>query len=113
MRRRDFITLFGGGTLMWPFSVRAEQRAQAQLPKKPVIGVLSPFIDADSTFLRDLRERLAAHGLREGRDIHIEYRSAEGRIDRLSPLAQEFVRLKVDVIVTASAPAIRFDQHVT
>jgi putative ABC transport system substrate-binding protein len=113
MRRRDFITLFGGGTLMWPFSARAEQRAQAQLPKKPVIGVLSPFIDADSTFLRELRERLADRGLREGRDIRIEYRSAEGQIDRLSPLAQEFVRLKVDVIVTASAPAIRFAQQAT
>jgi putative tryptophan/tyrosine transport system substrate-binding protein len=87
---------------------------KAQLSTKPsVIGVLSPFIDADSTFLRDLREGLADRGLRDGRDIRIEYRSAEGRIDRLSLLAQEFVRLKVNVIVTASAPAIRFAQQAT
>ena len=85
----------------------------AQPSTKPVIGVLSPFMDADSTFLRDLRERLADRGLREGRDIRIEYRSAEGRIDRLPALADELVRLKVDVIVTASAPAIRFAQRAT
>jgi ABC-type uncharacterized transport system substrate-binding protein len=113
MRRRDLIMLAASTAVAWPFSARAQQRAQAQLPKKPVIGVLSPFIDADSTFLRDLRERLADRGLREGRDIRIEYRSTEGRIDRLSPLTEEFVRLKVDVIVTASAPAIRFAQQAT
>jgi len=85
----------------------------AQPSTKPVIGVLSPFMDADSTFLRDLRERLADRGLREGWDIRIEYRSAEGRIDRLPALADELVRLKVDVIVTASAPAIHFAQRAT
>jgi ABC-type uncharacterized transport system substrate-binding protein len=86
---------------------------KAQSTKLSVVGVLSPFIDADSTFLRDLRDRLADRGLREGRDIRVEYRSTEGQIDRLLPLAQELVRLKVDVIVTASAPAIRFAQRAT
>jgi len=94
-------------------SARAQQRTQAQLPNKPVIGVLSPYIDADTTFLKDVRDGLAVRGLREGREIGIEYRSAEGRIDRLPQLADEFVRLKVDVIVTASAPAIRFVQRAT
>jgi putative ABC transport system substrate-binding protein len=75
--------------------------------------VLSPFVDADSTFLRDLRASLVERGLRDGRDIAIEYRSAEGRVDRLPLLADELVRLKVDVIVTASAPAIRFVQRAT
>src|SRR6266849_100652 len=84
----------------------ASSPTKAQLTTKlAVVGVLSPFIDADSTFLRDLRDRLADRGLREGRDIRVEYRSTEGQIDRLLPLAQELVRLKVDVIVTASAPA--------
>ncbi len=78
-----------------------------------MIGVLSPFIDADSTFLRDLRNGLGDRGLREGREIAIEYRSAEGRIDRLPALADELVHLKVDIIVTASAPAIRFVQQAT
>ena len=78
-----------------------------------MIGVLSPFIDADSTFLRDLRQGLGARGLREGQEIAIEYRSAEGRINQLPVLADELVRLKVDIIVTASAPAIRFVQRAT
>jgi putative ABC transport system substrate-binding protein len=80
---------------------------------KPVLGVLSPFVDAESTFLRDIRASLADRGLREGREIGIEYRSAEGRIDRLPLLADELVHLKVDIIVTASAPAIRFAQRAT
>jgi putative ABC transport system substrate-binding protein len=88
--------------------------APAQLStKRPVIGVLSPFIDLESTFLKDLRDGLSDRGLREGRDIAIEYRSAEGRIEQLPVLAEELVRLKVDVIVTASAPAIRFVQQAT
>src|SRR5713101_8587057 len=108
MRRRDFITLLGGATAAWP------RLARAQRPKKlPVIGVLSPFIEADSTFLRDLRQSLGDRGLREGREIAIEYRSAEGRINQLPVLADELVRLKVDIIVTASAPAIRFVQQAT
>jgi putative tryptophan/tyrosine transport system substrate-binding protein len=80
---------------------------------RPVIGVLSPFVDADSTFLPDLREGLTERGLQEGRDFTIEYRSAEGHIERLPELAAELVRLNVSVIVTASAPAIRFVQQAT
>ena len=78
-----------------------------------IIGVLSPFIDAQSTFLKDLRDGLAELGLREGQEIRIEYRSAEGHVERLPELANELVRLRVDVIVTASAPAIRFVQQAT
>src|SRR6266404_8974826 len=107
MQRREFITLLGGAA-SWPLAAGAQQ------PKKrPVIGVLSPFIDADSTFLRDLRQGLGDRGLREGQEIAIEYRSAEGRIEQLPALADELVRRKVDIIVTASAPAIRFVQGAT
>jgi putative ABC transport system substrate-binding protein len=108
MKRREFITLLGGATVAWPLVVRAQQPT-----KLPVIGVLSPFIDADSTFLRDLRHGLDARGLREGQKIAIEYRSAEGRINQLPVLADELVRLKVDIIVTTSAQAIRFVQRAT
>jgi len=85
----------------------------ATAQKRPMIGVLSPFVDAESTFLQDLREGLGERGLHDGREITIEYRSAEGRIERLPGLAEQLVRLKVDVIVTASAPAIRFVQQST
>jgi putative tryptophan/tyrosine transport system substrate-binding protein len=106
--RRQVISALGGAALAWPVAARAQQPT-----KLPVIGVLSPFIDADSTFLRDLRHSLSDRGLREGQEIAIEYRSAEGRINRLPVLSDEFVRLKVDIIVTASAPAIRFAQQAT
>ena len=86
-------------------------RGSAQ--QRPVIGVLSPFVDADSNFLKDLRAGLAERGLHEGADLAIEYRSAEGRIERLPELAGELVRRKVDLIVTASAPAIRYVQQAT
>jgi putative tryptophan/tyrosine transport system substrate-binding protein len=108
MQRREFITLLGGAAAAWPLAVRAQQPT-----KLPVIGVLSPFIDADSIFLRDLRHGLGDRGLREGQKIAIEYRSAEGQINQLPVLADELVRLKVDIIVTASAQAIRFVQRAT
>src|SRR5713101_985598 len=108
MRRRDFIAMIGGVAAAWPLLSRAQRPTRL-----PVIGVLSPFIDADSTFLRDFRHGLDDRGLREGQKIAVEYRSAEGRIDRLPELADELVRLKVDIIVTASAPAIRFVQRAT
>src|SRR4051794_32143618 len=107
MRRREFITVLGG-MMTWPLAAGAQRPT-----KRPVIGVLSPFIDADSTFRSDLRDALDARGIREGQEIAIEYRSAEGRINQLPVLADELVRLKVDIIVTASAPAIRFLQQAT
>jgi putative ABC transport system substrate-binding protein len=113
MRRRDLVVFGGGALVLWPLAARAQQRAQAPSPRKPAIGVLSPFVDAESTFLRDIQASLADRGLREGREIGIEYRSAEGRIDRLPLLADELVHLKVAIIVTASAPAIRFAQRAT
>jgi len=85
----------------------------ATAQRRPVVGVLSPFVDADSTFLKDLRDGLAERGLRDGKEIAIEYRSAGGRVETLPQLAEELVRIKVEVIVTASAPAIRFAQQAT
>src|SRR6266849_5925374 len=107
MKRRNFLR-FLGGAASWPLAAGAQQST-----KLPMIGVLSPFIDADSTFLRDLRHGLGDRGLHEGQEIAIEYRSAEGRINELPVLADELVRLKVDIIVTASAQAIRFVQRAT
>jgi putative tryptophan/tyrosine transport system substrate-binding protein len=105
--RKVIVTIFGMLSLI---AIHSAVPAQSSLK---VIGVLSPFIDVESTFLKDLRDGLSYRGLREGRDIVMEYRSAEGRIDLLPALAEELVRLKVDVIVTASAPAIRFLQLAT
>src|SRR3981081_3209320 len=99
MRRRKFISLLGGAAEAGPPFARAQQAT-----KLPVVGVLSPFIDAESAFLADLREGLREYGYTEGRNIRIEYRSAEGKLELLAGLAADLVRRNVDIIVTSSAP---------
>ena len=92
--------------------VVALRAAEAQQPGKVYrIGVLGPGYAADNIFLlENLRRGLRELGYVEGQNIVIEFRSAEGRVDRLPDLATELVRLKVDVIVaqgTAGASAAK------
>ena len=77
--------------------------AEAQQPKKvPRIGYLSPTDPAsESTRAEAIRLALRELGYIEGQNIAIEYRYAEGKLDRLPELAAELVRLKVDIIVVA------------
>jgi putative ABC transport system substrate-binding protein len=85
--------------------------ADAQkMEKMPRLGVLSPSTDS---FLNALRQGLRDLGYREGRNISVEYRSAEGRVDRLTDLAAELVRLKVDVIVTVTPAGVRAAKEAT
>jgi putative tryptophan/tyrosine transport system substrate-binding protein len=93
--RREFITLLGGAAAL-PLSARAQQAG-----KLPTIGFLgSSTLSAMSQWTAAFVQRLRELGWVEGRNVAIEYRWAEGRADRLSEIAAEFVRLKVDVIVT-------------
>jgi putative tryptophan/tyrosine transport system substrate-binding protein len=93
LKRREFITLIGGGAVAWPLTARAQPSKVAR------IGALYiGFADAES-FKRELREGLRELGYVEGQNIAFEFRSAEGKLDRLPELAAELVRLKVDVIV--------------
>jgi putative ABC transport system substrate-binding protein len=88
--------------------------ARAQKSKKmPVVGVLSPFNDAESTLLTDLRSGLREHGYSEQQNLRIEYRSAEGRVELLRSLVLELIRANVDVIVTSSVPAIQVAHEMT
>ena len=96
MKRREFITLLGGAAAAWPLSARAQQRA-----KLPIIGFLGPTTpDTWSQYLKVFVQQLHELGWIEGRTVAIEYRWAEGRSERFADIAAEFVRLKVDIIVT-------------
>src|SRR5262245_32519846 len=101
MRRREFITLLGGTAAAWPLTARAQQPAG----KLSTIGYFGATTrSVDSQRLPAFVERLRELGWTEGRTMAIEYRWAEGRNDRLAEIAAEFVRLKVDVIVTSGTP---------
>jgi putative ABC transport system substrate-binding protein len=95
MRRREFISLLGG-VATWPLAARAQQEG-----KLPTIGLLgSGTAAAQSQWTTAFVQRLRELGWTEGRNLAIEYRWAEGRTERLAEIADEFVRLKVDVILT-------------
>ena len=100
MKRREFITLLGGA-MAWPLAARAQQA------KLPTIGFLGAgTASAMSQWTAAFVQRLRELGWVEDRTIAIHYRWAEGRIERLAEIAAEFVRLKVDVIVTNSAAPV-------
>jgi putative ABC transport system substrate-binding protein len=101
MRRREFISVLGGAAASWPLAARAQQ-----LGKLPTIGYLgansaSAQSEWTAAFVRGLREL----GWIESQNVTIEYRWADGRGERYSEIAAEFVRLKVNVIVSAGNEA--------
>jgi putative ABC transport system substrate-binding protein len=97
MKRREFITLLGGAAAAWPLAARAQQSARL-----PTIGFLgAPTPSAWRHYVPAFVRRLNELGWIEGRTAAIEYRWAEGRTERFTEIANEFARLKVDVIVTS------------
>jgi putative ABC transport system substrate-binding protein len=106
MKRRQFITLLGGAAA-WPLAARAQQ--PAKLPTIGFLGAATP--SATGPWTAPFLQRLRELGWIEGRNIAIEFRWAEGRAERFAEIAAEFVRLKVDIIVTHStAPVIAAKQ---
>ncbi|HKW96030.1 MAG TPA: ABC transporter substrate-binding protein [Methylomirabilota bacterium] len=101
MKRRMFIGALAGGLLAAPLAAEAQPRRTS-----PRVGFLSTFSPSDVPRWREgLTKGLRDLGYTEGHDIGIEYRHAEGRVERLPSLAAELVRLKVDVIVAETTPA--------
>ena len=104
MKRREFITLLSGAAASWPLAARAQQ-----VGKLPTIGFLGADASAFGPWTAAFVARLRELGWIEGKTIAIEYRWSQGRSERYAEIAAEFVRLKVDAIVTvgSAVPIVR------
>ena len=100
IQRREFITLVGGA-VAWPGTARAQQ--PAKLPTIGYLGGGGPV--SQRAWAEAFTQRLRELGWLEGRTIAIEYRWGEGRAERYSEIAAEFVQLKVDVILAGGTEA--------
>jgi putative tryptophan/tyrosine transport system substrate-binding protein len=105
LKRREFVTLVGGAAVAWPLGAHAQQSA-----KLPTIGFMGSDASAWRTWTDAFVGRLYELGWVEGRTIAIEYRWTEGRPERLAEIAAEFIRLKVEVIVTYGGAVAAFKQ---
>jgi hypothetical protein len=100
--RRQFITLLGGAAMAWPLAARAQQSV-----KLPKIGLLSSGTPAvQGQWVAAFVQRMRELGWIEGRTVVLEIRWAEGRPERFTEIAAEFVRLKVEVIMTYGTAAV-------
>jgi len=98
MRRRDFITLVGGGAAAWPLVARAQQ-----VRKVPTIGFMGTSASGYISWSAAFEDRLHELGWIEDRTVAIEYRWSEGRPERVAEIAAEFAQQKVDLIVAYGA----------
>src|SRR3989454_10160504 len=109
MDRRTFVGGVAGWLLVAPLAARAQQVAKVYR-----IGILETIpATRNATNLDALRKGLRDLGYVEGRNLVIEYRSADGRPERFPDLAAELVRLKVDLIVTRGTPAAKAAKQAT
>jgi putative ABC transport system substrate-binding protein len=107
MRRREFIVLLLGGTASaWPFAARAE-------PATPVVGVLVVGAPGSEKFWRLFQDELSKRGYIGGKTVRFEFRSDQGKLDRLPELATGLVQLNPNVIVTWFTPAALAVAHAT
>jgi putative ABC transport system substrate-binding protein len=96
MKRREFITFLGGAAVAWPLAARAQQAG-----KLATIGLIGPNVETvDRPRIAAFARRLGELGWVDGRNVKVEYRAANGIFERAGEFAAEFVRMKVDVIVT-------------
>jgi putative ABC transport system substrate-binding protein len=115
MKRREVITLLATGaaaatpSLLWPRAARAQQAGAMRR-----IGVLVGVSEDDPDMqgrLGGFRQGLERLGWSDGRNVHIDYRFADGHADRFQPLAKELVALQPDVILAQSPPVVAVMQR--
>ena len=97
--RRELIALIGAAVTLWPLA------AVAQQPKMPTIGVLVVGSPASERFWRLFQQDMRELGYTEGKNVRYQFRSDMGQASRLQALAEELVRLQVDLIVVWFTPA--------
>lgn len=108
MRRREFLMLVGGAPPIWPILARAQQAL-------PVVGVLGSGSSASQLgAVAALQQGLKDSGFNAGRNVSLEFRWSEGQYQRMAAIAEEFVRTKVNVIVTlGGTPTVRAAKSAT
>src|SRR6266566_2447362 len=100
MQRREFITLFGGAAATWPLAVRAQQQPAGRVYRVGYLGIASR--EQTLYSIKAFEEGLRSLGYRVGENVVIEYRFADGELERLSALAADLIRLSVDIIVSGN-----------
>jgi putative ABC transport system substrate-binding protein len=106
LRRRVFLTLLGGA-VAWPLTARTQQASPRH------IGFLLVGLSADSKAAQQFRQGLRDAGYSEGRDVVIDWRSAQGDYDRVPELVADLIRSRVDVIVLDSTLATESAKRAT
>ena len=109
MRRRDVIALLGGAAAAWPLAARAQQPGKVWRIGFLAGGQRAAVFHILAGFPQGMREL----GYVEGKHFTIEWRFAEGNLERIPGFAAEFVRMRVDIIVVATAAAVRAVQQAT
>jgi putative tryptophan/tyrosine transport system substrate-binding protein len=111
MRRREFITLFGGASVVWSLAARAQQAGRIwRIGLLMLVAEIDPQAQAELTaFATELRHL----GWTEGQNIRIDQRWANGDVSRLRALAAELVELKPDLLVVQGSAALAALQETT
>src|SRR5215211_6857786 len=110
MRRRDFITILGGAAATWPLTAHAQQTA-GRVYRVGFLSIASR--ERSRRFAEPFEDGLRRLGYRVGENVTIEYRLANGEMERLPALAAELVRLGVDIIIAVFNPSTVADMKAT